>query len=265
LRTHFDDPLFIRVGSAMKPTPKAERLEQPLTEMLLAVQSMQSSTEDFDPKSSDREFKILTTDIGMIRFLPPLLQKLADEGQNLRLRAIPLDTREFSAQLESGEADIALGSFSQASGNTRHQRLYADNFVSIARKDHPRFEELTKRRNFLKERHVIVAATTTGHAAHMMVQRALETELHPNRILMRVPSFMPVGFIVSNSDAIGTVPAVLANYISENLNLGVFQPPLTLPRLDISQFWHERLHRDPAHCWLRARIFELFGPQSRRA
>jgi DNA-binding transcriptional LysR family regulator len=76
LRAHFDDPLFVRVGLAMHPTPRALGLAQPLKELLTKSAAMRSSAASFDPRSSKREFSMIVTAVGMIRLVPTIVAHL---------------------------------------------------------------------------------------------------------------------------------------------------------------------------------------------
>jgi DNA-binding transcriptional LysR family regulator len=259
LRLHFGDPLFVRVGLSMQPTPTAMQLEAPLRSLLAASDQLRVSHLPFDPSSSDREFCLIVTDAGMLHFLPPLMSLLENQRSRLRLRAIPLELGQFEAKLESGTADIALGSFPQATRNMRHQRLYSVHYLSVARKDHPRLKHLRALPAFLDERHIVITASSGGHAAHQVVQQALEALLPADRIQLRLPSFMAGAVVAARTDAITTIPEKLAVFISDRLGLATFNPPVALPKVEIAQFWHERYHRDPAHRWLRATIRSLFA------
>jgi DNA-binding transcriptional LysR family regulator len=259
LRAHFGDPLFVRVGLSMHPTPKAIELAQPLKELLRTSADMRSSAASFDPRSSTREFSVIVTEVGMIQLLPPLISRLEREGRGLRLKAVPLDSRHLEVRLEAGEADLALGAFPRAAPNMRRQRLYADPYVSVVRHGHPRLGKLTRADSFLRERHIIVTSSNTGHAAHRLLDQVLNSQLEPNRVHVRVPSFVTSAFVASCTDAVGTLPAKLAEGLAERLGLAVFPTPLSLPRIEIGQFWHERVHRDQGHRWFRAAIHMLFG------
>ena len=122
LRAHFGDPLVIRNGQAMQLTPRAVEMIEPLRNLLVASDGLCAATPAFDPRTSERAFKLLVTDVGTIVFLPPLLTRLASDGGRLTLRAVPLDSRHFEAKLESGEADLALGAFPGAPRGLRRQR-----------------------------------------------------------------------------------------------------------------------------------------------
>jgi DNA-binding transcriptional LysR family regulator len=258
LRAHFGDPLFVRVGPNMQPTAKALRLAEPIRNLLAVSDQLQLSEEHFDPKTSDREFRLLLTDAGMTYFLPPLLRTIEQLHSPLRLSVIPFDARQFETQLESGDADLALGAFSRASRGMRRQKLYSDTYLSVVRKDHPRFKDMQSKADFVAARHIVIRTSTTGHAAHQLAAEALEAALPPEKIVLRLPSFAAVALIVRRTDTIATLPARLAEVVSAELNLLSFRPPLAIPKVEISQFWHERYHRDPGHQWLRTTIAALF-------
>jgi DNA-binding transcriptional LysR family regulator len=265
LRVQFGDPLLVRNGQAMNPTAKALEITGPLRGLLVAADILRVATPSFDPRSSDRVFKLLVSDVGMVRFLPPLMSRIADQAPRLRLDAVPLDSRHFEAKLEAGEADLALGAFSKVSPGLRRQRLYVDGYLSVVRKQHPRSGALQTRSAFRSARHIIVVASDTGHAAHRMVQQAVEAEIAAENILLRLPSFIAAALIASRTDGVATIPANLATVLAAQLDLVTFQPPLRLPPIEIAQYWHERYQRDPGHRWMRSACFELFGPSRRNS
>ena len=258
LRAHFGDPLLVRVGLSMRPTPKAEQLLEPLRGLLAASDMLRASTRDFDPESSDREFSILVTEVGMIQTVPVLMRRLEAKGPNLRLRALPLDTRPLEARLEAGEADLAIGAFPQAAPTLRRQSLYADPFASVVRRGHPRLAELRGSEGFRRERHIVVVASPTGHAAHKRLERAFGA-LPPEQVLVRVPSFLACAFLASRTDGVATIPRKLAEFLAPDLDLELFEPPLGLEPIGIDQFWHERMQQDRGHRWFRAEVFDLFA------
>jgi DNA-binding transcriptional LysR family regulator len=263
LRGQFGDPLFIRDGNAMRPTPRALEIAAPLHGLLAASDGLRTSEAPFDPCNSDRVFKLLVTDVGMIIFLPPLMSRLAKEGSKLGLHAVPLDSRHFESKLESGEADLALGAFPKAPRGLRRQRLFFTGYLGVARKDHPTASRLHTRSGFRSARHIIVMASDTGHAAHRMVQHALEAEIAPERVLLRLSSFNAAAIVASQTDGVATVPANIATLFADPLGLATFRPPMPLPPYEIAQYWHERYHRDPGHRWLRSVSFDLFAKSGR--
>ena len=138
LRAQFGDPLFVRNGHAMQPTAKALEIADQFRTLLGVADSLRASATVFDPVRSDRTFSLLLTDVGMIRFLPPLIAHVAAIAPRVNIRAMPLDSRQFELKLEAGEADLALGAFPKAPRHLRRQRLYFDGYVTVVRKGHPK-------------------------------------------------------------------------------------------------------------------------------
>jgi DNA-binding transcriptional LysR family regulator len=259
LRAQFSDPLFVRNGQAMQPTAKALDIADRLRLLLAAADGLRSAVTKFEPTSSDRMFSLLLTDVGMIRFLPPLIARVATIAPNVSVRAVPLDARQFEHRLETGEADLAFGAFPKAARHLRRQRLYFDGYSSVLRKRHPRASKSQSRLGFLAERHILVTGSETGHAAHRTAHRALSSAIAPANVMLRVPSFVAGAVVAAETDGIATLPTNLALRLAGPLGLVAFETPIALPRIEIAQFWHERYHRDPGHKWLRHVTFELFA------
>jgi DNA-binding transcriptional LysR family regulator len=264
LRTQFADPLFVRNGHAMQPTARALEIADQLRALLGAADSLRAAVKAFDPARSDRTFSLLLTDVGMIRFLPPLITHVAAIAPKVNIRAMPLDSRQFELKLEAGEADLALGAFPDAPSHLRRQRLFFDGYVTVARNGHPRFSALRSRNGFLAERHIVISASEAGHAAHRTAHRVLTSQISTANIMLQVPSFIAGAIVAAETDGLATLPANLAKRLAQPLGLIAFETPVALPRIEISQYWHERYHRDAAHRWLRSATSYLFGATAQK-
>jgi DNA-binding transcriptional LysR family regulator len=259
LRSQFQDPLLVRDGPVMRPTPRVTELVTPLRALLQAADGIgRSARSSFDPAASERRFRLLVSDVGMIRFLPRLTARLAAAGPRLTLEAVPLDSRHFEAKLASGAADLALGAFPAAPRGLRRQLLYADRYVSVVRRTHPALRKLRTATGFRQARHVIVTASETGHGAHEAAQGALDAVIDPENVLLRLPSFVAAAVVAAQTDGVATIPANLARDLTR-LQLTAFRPPIAIPPIEVAQYWHERYQRDPGHRWLRAACVALFG------
>lgn len=263
LRERFSDPLFVRDGQRMQPTSRMLDLAPRLQALLAAADDLQRGAATFDPARSERLFSLLLTDVGMIHFLPPLVARISAVAPKVGVRAVPLQSHQLEAKLQAGEADLALGAYPKAARHLRRQRLYSDGYLSVARKSHPRLAKLRSRGGFLGELHILVTASETGHAAHRAAQAALAGEVPPANVLLQVPSFVAAASVTAETDGIATLPANLAHRLAGPLGLIAFDCPVSLPRIEIAQYWHERYHRDDGHRWLRSLTFELFGRRSR--
>lgn len=263
LRRQFSDPLFVRHGQAMHPTPRALDMTDRLRVLLVAVDGLRGEEAQFDPARSDRSFSLLLTDVGMVHFLPSLVARISALAPNIKIRSVPFDARQFEYRLESGEADLAFGAFPRAARHLRHQRLYFDGYSSVVRKRHPRVRKCQSLPGFLAERHILVTGSETGHAAHGTAHRVLSSTIASSNVMLRVPSFIAGAIVAAETDGVVTLPTNLARRLARPLGLVAFDSPVALPRIEIAQFWHERYHRDVGHRWLRNLTFELFAGRER--
>jgi DNA-binding transcriptional LysR family regulator len=263
LREHFADPLLVRDGHVLRPTPRASEMAEPIRSLLATCDNLSTSAPSFDPRESERVFRLLVSDVGMILFLPSLMNRVSREGHKLGLHAVPLDSRHFESKLASGEADLALGAFPRAPRGLRRQRLYLSSYRSVVRRDHPQIAALRTRSGFRAARHIMVMASDTGHGVHQIGQHALEAEIAPENVLLRLSSFVAAAVVASRTDGVATVPANLASIFADQLDLTAFRPPIRLPPIEIAQYWHERNQGDAGHRWLRSTSFDLFAKSAR--
>jgi DNA-binding transcriptional LysR family regulator len=261
LRLYFADPLFIRVGHRMEPTAKALELESSIRALLDAVTTLRAGHRPFDPRTSSRTFTFSVVDAGMVRLLPPLIRMLHDEAPKVLLRVVPHGLDRLEASLESGYLDFAMGSFPSLTKRIRRQFLWSVSYVSMTRRDHPRLSGKPTLKAFAAENHILVSAGGTGHA-HQLAERALEKALPAEHITCRVPTFVTAAFLASQTDAVVTVPQGMAATLAAPLNLRSFPPPLKLPRIEVSQYWHERFHREPGSQWIRGVFASRFAEDS---
>jgi DNA-binding transcriptional LysR family regulator len=258
LRHYFGDPLFVRVGLRMEPTPKALELGEPVRDILKSVRALRSDHVGFDPRTSQRGFSFFLLDAGASQMLPRLLSRLEEEAPGIVVQAVNADATHLDTWLENGLLDLAIGSFPGLTQSIRRQLLWHETYAAVVRKGHPRLAQLGEPDAFVAEKHVLVSAIGTGHE-HLSVERAIEAAVPHTNIVCRVPSFATAALVARHSDAVAVLPMTLARDICEELDLAVLPPPLALPSLDIAQYWHDRVHREPGNQWIRALVHRLFA------
>lgn len=263
LRRYFDDPLFVRVSHRMEPTPKALELAGPVANILGQMHALRSEHVPFDPKVSNRTFNFCVVDAGVIKLLPPLVNRILVDAPRVRLRVMQLDGQHLESWLESGTVDFAMGSFPSLVKGIRRQPLWVEEYVSVVNRGHPRLSSTPTLKDFAAERHVLVSTLGVGHA-HQQVERALEAAIPPENIVCRVPIFIAAAVMAKHTDAIATLPLSIATVLAEDLGLEVVRPPIKLPRIEIFQYWHDRFHREPGNKWIRSVFADLFRNRASR-
>ena len=69
LRLQLGDPLLVRDGQIMRPTPKGSAMLTPLRNLLSGARGLaHPESMPFDPQSSNHRFRLLVSDVGMILF-----------------------------------------------------------------------------------------------------------------------------------------------------------------------------------------------------
>ena len=261
LRRDFSDPLFVRVSLRMEPTAKALSLEASVRAVLDSMRKLRTENVPFDPKTSNRSFTFCVVDAGVIKLLPPLVRLLEREAPHVRLNAVQFDAEHLDSWLETGTIDFAMGSFQHLTKGIRRQPLWTERYVSLVRKGHPRLKAEPSLKAFAAEKHVLVSTFGTGHA-HRLAERAVEAAIPAENIVCRVPIFLAASIIAKHSDAVATLPLSIATVLAEDLDLDVIVPPIRLPKIEISQYWHERFHREPGNQWIRSVFARLFRERS---
>jgi DNA-binding transcriptional LysR family regulator len=254
LRKHFNDPLFVRTSAGMEPTPHATQLIFMLHQAETLLQSALGHQVIFDPLTSNRTFRLQSTDIAQVTLLPKLMQHLLKvaPGVRIHLSRITPDTPKF---LESGDLDLAVGFILPMGAGFCQQRLFKDRFVCVTRKDHPRIHKTLTVKQFEAETHLAVATSGTAHG---IVEKTLEAKKIRRNVGLTVPSFLGITSIIANSEVLVILPEQLARHLFGAGNLQILPLPFEIPPYYILQHWHERYSQDPANRWLRTVMADLF-------
>ena len=256
LRWAFKDPLFVRLPRGLQPTPFADEIAPALVEGLAAIRGSFERAA-FDPATSTRFFTIAMSDIGEVGHLPRVYAAAHARAPKVRIRTVELAPADARAALAEGRVDVALGLNLRAGAPFRDALLIEHGYATVARAGHPSIRARLTLDQFRKADHLLVMPT--GPARHgEVIERALKKA--GARIALEVAHFHPVAAIVTQTDLVATIPQGLAETLRKLVAIRVFKPPLALPRVRISLYWHERYQRDPGNEWLR----ELYVREVRR-
>ena len=254
LRKLFNDPLFVRTSSGMNPTPHAVELIGLLKNAEDILQTALDLHVVFDPMRSERCFNLYSSDIAQVTLMPRLMQRLKSIAPN-----VGIDLRRLSdatpKQLESGEADLAVGFVLPLGAGFCQQRLFKERFVCVARKDHPRVGDAISIEEFQDETHLAITTCGTGHG---VFEKALEARGIRRRVGLTVPSFLGITSIITTLDFLAVLPEQLARHLARVGNIKMLPLPFNVPSYYIMQHWHERYTQDPASKWLRSVVANLF-------
>jgi DNA-binding transcriptional LysR family regulator len=262
LRTFFGDPLFIRSGNRMQPTPRATEIMGPVHEVLSRIGMEIVAAPMFDPAHTHQPVVLALSDVGEVVFLPSLIAELRKSAPQASVRSVSLPPEDVADGLEDGSIDLALGYFPNLKRhNFFQQALFSDSFTCLLRADHPVRSTRLTLPQFLELEHAVVRAESRTEE---VIERFLVRRRITRRVVLTTPHFASIPPIVEKSDLIVTVPEPLARYFATvSGGIRCVRPPFDAPRIELKQFWHRKFHSDARNTWLRSLVCRLFQTQRR--
>jgi DNA-binding transcriptional LysR family regulator len=249
LREIFNDPLLLPGPRGMRPTTRADELRQPLREALAALQQAIAPSAGFDPAQATHTWHIAASDYSSATVLLPALALLRSQAPGTRVAVHSFAPEQISRQLELAEIDLAFHVASEVSPHLHRRTLFAERYVLVGRDGHPRLKRRPTPAQFCAMEHVIVSPDGGGFRG--VTDAALGALGLSRRVVLSVPSFLFLQSVVAQTDLVAMLPQRLARQCA---GLRVTPAPVEVPGFEMAMFWHERVHRDPAHQWLREQI-----------
>lgn len=252
LRETTGDPLLVRAGRGLVPTPRALALREQVRQLVQDGVGVLRPADTLDLLQLERTFTLRNREGFVENFGAALVERVAAQAPGVRLRFEQKTDRDSTA-LREGWADLETGVVGQAMApELRTQALFSDRFVSVVRQGHPLAGRLHELGAYLEGRHIGVAHGTAGQEA---VDLALERQGHRRRVDLWVGSFSAALALARVTDYIANVP----ERHSHSLRQGMFSAPwpVRVPAFSVSLVWHPRYSADPAHRWLRTCVREV--------
>jgi len=257
LRTQLGDPLFLRSGAVMVPTPRAVAVIAASRDALDIVDRRIVPPAAFMAASSEQPVRLALSDVGEIVFLPRILAMLRIHLPAATVNSLSPLAEVVGRELEFGRIDLAIGYFPDLAGHSFSQQvLFNDTFACLIRADHPIRAERLSDEKFRQLEHVVVRAESRTEE---VMERFLAKRGIQRRVVLTTPHFASIPMLIAQSDLVVTVPEPLARHFAAlSANLRIIGLPFKPPTIALKQFWHRRYQHDARSQWLRARVFGLF-------
>lgn len=258
LREQFDDPLFVRHGRTLAPTPLARSLREPLAAALHSMGGVLSAGRRFDPAQTAATFTVAMRDPMELVVLPALARQLAAAPQ-VELRSVQVRRRSIEAALADGALDAAIDMVLPFSDRVRRHKVVAAEFVVVARADHPSLRRKPTLAAYLDQQHLMVTSRRRGPAFEDLALAQLGVH---RRVRLRCRSFAAAFRIVAESDFVLTMPYGYAGLLNKAYGNRILQMPMAMPALDLYLYWHDAMDSDGANRWLRAALLSVLNKRS---
>lgn len=251
LREATGDPLLVRAGRGLVPTPHASSLRDRVHELARESRSiLRPRPHDLDLSTLERTFTLRTNASFVERFSVPLVNAIAEAAPRVCLRFVPKPTKAIEP-LRDGQLDLEIGVVETTAPELLTRGLFQDRFVGVAGQGHPLLDDAITPQRLAACRHVM--ASPSGEFTGPMEQ-ALSALSLDREFGVIVPGFSDALRIARHTDRVTLVPHSCLMPVRRHEDpkpLVMFELPAPIDPFTISALWHPRLGADPAHRWFR--------------
>lgn len=254
LRTYFEDELLVQVGRKMQPTPYALELAKPVREVLLTIQSSITAKPVFDPTTSKRHFRLVTSDYLISVLFAQVIQKIHQEAPNITFEMLgPSDNS--GELLVRGEVDLMIVPERYIIDGHPSKLLFEEEHVCVVWQGNTQVGATLTLEQYMEMGHVSVGF---GRSRHMSIEEWFMNQYGFNRRLEVITNdFNTLPQLVVGTQRIATMHQRLARLYADHLPLRILPPPVKIPVMREVMLWHRSVEGDPMHRWLRERISEF--------
>ena len=203
LREVYQDPLFVRSGNRMVPTPLARSIVQSVREALVQLQTTLTAPQTFDPALTHKQIVLSMRDVVESVLLPELMVQLEQLAPLMQVTSVRVQRREMESELASGRLDLAFDVLLPVGPSIRHHALMEDRFVVVSRKRHPLLRGGLTMEKYLSLRHIIVSSRRSGPSVEDFELSRLG---YHRKIGMRCQNYFVGWKTIANSQMLLTVP-----------------------------------------------------------
>lgn len=255
LRAATGDPLLVRAGRRLVPTPRAAELRERVRNLTLETRAvLRPAIKELELASLERTFTVRANDGFVETCAARLIAAVTGHAPYVRLHFAPKPDKDVRP-LRDGLIDLEVGVMSESAPEVRVQALFRDRFVGVVRKGHTLagLGKVTAKR-YAACGHVV--ASRRGRA-NGPVDDALQEIGLVRTVVAVVPSFAAALSVARSSELVALVPLSFVKGLrgSQNEDLmsvvHTFPLPVRTEPITVSQMWHPRMDADPAHRWLR--------------
>lgn len=252
LRETLDDPLLVRAGRGLVPTPRALELREEVSRLTQDILTVLRPVGEINLKQVERTFTLSTSDGFVENFGPKLVKRVAHNAPGIRLRFIQKTSKD-SLALRNGNVDLETGVIPEETGpEIRTRVLFHDRFIGVVGSDHPLSQGDISPDRYAAEKHVLVSRRGVDKG---LIDAALNSLGLQRKIVTIVDGFSAALALTRATDLVAAVPERHTAYLRHGLFS--FALPFPAPEIKVSMLWHPRMDGDQLHHWLREQILDI--------
>lgn len=246
LRETMGDPLLVRAGRSLVPTPRALEIRERVSQLVQEGEAILRPVEKLNLKQLVRTFTLRNSEGFVENFGPYLIARVGEQAPGVRLRFIQKPDKD-SGPLRDGVVDLETGVIEKTTApELCVQALFRDRYVGVVRMGHPLTKGKITPSRYAAGKHIHVSREgfDRGPIDESLKPFGLERE-----IATIVGGFATALALARGSDLIASVPERHTGTLRAGMHS--FSLPVAIPEFTVSLLWHPRQDADPAHRWLR--------------
>jgi DNA-binding transcriptional LysR family regulator len=258
LRDRLGDPLVVRNGRGLTPTPFALTIAPRVSGIVQEMSAIVARDRRFDPASETGELTLACTDDQEVSDIPRILRLFAQRLPRATLRVVTVERLVFSNGLKDATVQAAIAPSGIVGPGLRHESLYDADGVVVVRQGNPLIGRRMTREHFQSIPHVDVRVAGDEGIGHQAWKEQLARLGLGRRVIMIVPHFLAAAAAVSETDYIAAVPRRFAEAVAKllPLRIRILKMPFPPPKLPLSLVWHDCTHAHPASIFFRQLIIQ---------
>ena len=255
IRDTLGDPVFVQAGRKLVPTPRALALRDQVRSAVEQATQVLTPGEHVQLQEITRRFNVRANDTFVGLYSGRLLEAMAQEMPRAVLHFSPEEDDVDVETLRSGRIDLFISAARQLGPEIRVQPLFTTRFVGMAREDHPIFAQDITPEQLTRWGHISISRRGKANGP---IDRALGNLALQRHVSLIVATPYSAMFALQDTDLLLPLPEHLArSALSSGLRVRLFELPVPLETVLLTQAWHPRFQQDAAHRWLRQTIRQL--------
>ena len=255
LREHFMDDLIVHVGRQSVLTPLAERVRQPLKDLLSRTDALIAMRACFDQAHDSRRFSLVHSDYVLAVIGQDIVREVSLAGPHLTVQFETIGLESFD-RFERGELDIVIVPGQIAFPNHPTQNLFDETFVCVVWNGNRDVGETLSLDQYLSSRHVVRNSANQTRQTNVDELFLRKSGLH-REIAIQVPSFVDILPLIVGTPYLATVQSRLAVKAASQLPLRVLKAPIDFPVLNVIMQWHSHQDDDEGSRWFRTKVCDI--------
>jgi LysR family transcriptional regulator, nod-box dependent transcriptional activator len=254
LREYFGDPLLVRSGRKLVLTSLAQRLAEPVRQMLTQCETIIDCNAHFNPGTSSRKFRLNMGEEVAASLMREVFRKIKEIGPGITLEIYSYPgqawfSRDLAQYLEQGDLDLLIAPTQLLSPLHPSKKLYNDREVCVVWRENRRVGKSISLAQYLSLGHVV---TRLGPQQDPIIEDfPLRKSRLKRRIEIVVPSFGLPAYYVIGTDFVATMFESLARLYAKYLPIRILPLPVSVPPFEMNMQWHRYQDHDPGIKWLR--------------